>query len=157
KPQGPPTKAARHYEQAASRVTLDGTATERNLRAERRLAVAQRPDNQSLCFSPQGPLTREEVELIGEQFDTLAFVGLLPNKDVAPGATWKIAPAVAQALCQFEGLISQTLTGKREKVEDGSAIFSVTGEAQGIELGALAKLKITAEGRYDLLRHRMTK
>ena len=72
------------------------------------------------------------------------------------GATWKVSHAVAQALCHFDGLTDQDLTCKLEEVKDGVARVSVIGPANGIELGALVKLKIDATYRFDLGAKRLT-
>ncbi|HZT82995.1 MAG TPA: hypothetical protein VFA26_22385, partial [Gemmataceae bacterium] len=149
-------KTARRYETAKAVITLGNDKTERTLRAERRLIVAQRHKDDFVVYCPGGPLTREELELVAEHFDTLALTGLLPGKAAAVGDTWKIPNAVAQALCNFEGLTEQSLTGKLEEVQGDTARLSVTGTASGIEQGALAKLTIKATCRFDLKAKRLT-
>jgi hypothetical protein len=150
------TKAARFYDDARAAITVGGNQSQRTLRADRRLVVAQRPQDTLLCYSPQGSLTREEIETVGEHFDTLALGGLLPGKEVAVGDTWKVGNAAAQALCLFEGLIETDLTGKLTEVKNGEALISVTGSARGIELGAQAKITVTATVKFDLNRKRLT-
>ena len=65
-----PSKVARVYEKASSTISVNGEFTHRQLRAERRLVVAQRQKEQALVYSPAGALTREELELT-DHFDTL--------------------------------------------------------------------------------------
>jgi hypothetical protein len=154
-PTGIPQKTARLYDAARATIALGGDKSERTLRPECRLIVAQRPKDQLLVYSPSGPLTHEELELTAEHFDTLAVCGLLPGKAVAVGDTWKVANAVAQALCNFEGLTAQDLTCKLEGVQDDLAHVSVSGAASGIDVGALAKLKVRASYDFDLKQHRL--
>lgn len=149
------SKAVRHYEDARASHTVDGTASHRTLRADRRLIVAQRPQDTLVCYSPQGTLTREEVETVGEHFDTLALAGVLPGKAVAVGDTWKIGNAAVQALCSFEGLVETDLTGKLAEVKGGEAVIRVTGTARGIDLGAQVKLTITATAKFDVSAKRL--
>jgi hypothetical protein len=104
-----------------------------------------------------GPLTREELELMSEHLDSLAVTGLLPAKSVAIAETWKIANPIVQALCNFEGLTAHDLVGKLEEVKDQVARVSVTGSANGIDLGALAKLTLQATYLYDLNTRRLTR
>jgi hypothetical protein len=150
------TKAARYYDDARAAITVDGATSPRALRPDRRLIVAQRPQDSLVCYCPQGPLTREELETVSEHFDTLALAGLLPGKDVAIGDTWKVGNPAAQALCLFEGLVDNDLTGKLTEVKAGAAIIAVTGTARGIELGAQAKVTVTATVTFDLTRKRLT-
>jgi hypothetical protein len=148
-------KVARVYEAARATIATGDERSERTLRADRNLIIAQRhPD--LLVYAPAGPLTREELELTSEHFDTLALAGLLPPKPVALQETWKIGNDVAQALCSFEGLTEQNLTGKLEKVEGDAALVSVTGTASGIDLGALVKLTIQATCKVEMKAHRIT-
>src|SRR5579871_4470861 len=148
-------KTARLYETAEASITVGSDQSVRKLRAERRLFVAQRYKDQGLIYSPAGALTREELDLTAGQFDSSAVTGVLPGKDVAVGETWKVPANVVQALCNFEGLTEHTLTGKLEAVTGDMAKFSLRGTATGIDLGAIAKLKIDAQGKFDLKAKRL--
>lgn len=149
------TKAARYYADARAAISVDGNNSPRTLRDDRRLIVAQRPQDALVCYCPQGPLTREEVETVSEHFDTLALAGLLPGKAVAVGDTWKVGNAAAQAVCLFEGLVEADLTGKLTDVKNGVAVITISGTARGIELGAQVKLTVTATGKFDLAQKRL--
>jgi len=149
------SKAARYYDDAKASITVDGSSSARTLRPERRRAVAQRQNDTLLCYSPQGPLTRDELETISEHFDSLCVAGLLPGKEVKIGESWKLGNAAAQGLCQFEGLVSNELMGKLAVVADGVAAFAVEGTASGIELGAQTKVTVIATGRFDVAKKRL--
>lgn len=150
-----PKKVARYYDIARFRLNMDGNVTDKTLRDDRRLTVAQRHNDQFLCYSPSGPFLRDELEVAGEHFDTMTVTGLLPETDVKIGDTWRLPNHVVQALCQFEGLITNELSGKLDEVKDGFADMTISGKATGIELGALCKLDITAKVRYELLPKRL--
>ena len=155
KDKGLPEKVARYYGQAKSTATVDGQTSTRSLRDERRLIVAQRHKEQFLCYSPAGPMTREEVEVASEHFDTLALSGLLPDKEVTTGDSWKLTNETVQSLCLFEALITHDLAAKLDEVKDGFASISVGGKANGIELGAMVKLTISAKVKYEILPKRL--
>jgi hypothetical protein len=143
-------KTARHYETAKATITVGSDRMEHTLRSERRLFVAQFYKDQRLVYSPAGPLTDDELKLTAEHFDSAAVTGLLPGKDVTVGNSWKVPSNIAQALCNFEGLTEHTLTGKLESATAETATFSVKGDATGIDLGAIVKVKIDATGQFDL-------
>jgi hypothetical protein len=143
-------RTARVYRTARAAITVASGGSTRELRGDRRLVVAQRQRDELLVYCPAGPLTREELDVTNDHFDTLAITGVLPGKAVAVGETWKVADVVVQALCHFEGMTEHTLTGKLDEVRDGTARISVTGTATGIDLGALVKLTIKATGEFDL-------
>jgi hypothetical protein len=142
-------KAARFYQTAAATAAVDGDRVQRSLPAGRRLIVAQRTGDALFCYSPQGPLTRPDLEVVSEHFETLHLTGLLPGKAVAVGETWKLDSLVAQSLCLFDGLVSHDLTARLKEVAAGIAIVSIDGTAKGIEDGAIANLTIAATVRFD--------
>jgi hypothetical protein len=148
-------KTARLYETAQAAFTYGGEHAERTLRPERRLIVAQFYKDQELVYAPSGPLTREELDLTADQFDSAVVAGILPGKEVSVGETWKVSSSIVQALCNFEGLTEHTLTGKLDSVTADTATFSLSGTADGIDQGAIAKLKIEAAGRFDLKAKRL--
>jgi hypothetical protein len=153
--QGVPRKAARVYETAQASIQAGTSRSERTLRPEHRLLVIQHVKDQGVVYCPQGSLSREELELTSDYLDSLALTGLLPGKEVALQETWKVSPAIVQALCHFEGLSAQDLVCKLEEVKDNVARVSVTGSATGIDLGALVKLNVQAAYRFDLAQHRL--
>jgi len=153
---GTPEKVARFYDKAGATITVGKDRTERALRTERRLVVAQRYKDVPLVYCLAGPLFRQELELTSEHFDTLHLTGLLPGKAVAVGATWKVSNSVAQALCNFEGLTGQELTCKLEQADDKEARVSVKGTATGIDVGAQVKMTVDAVYHFDLSAGRLT-
>lgn len=154
-PDGLVQKTARMYDTAKATITVGGERMERTLRPQRRLQVAQFYKDQALVYAPSGPLTYEELELTADQFNSAVVAGVLAGKEVSVGDTWKVPSNIVQALCNFEGLTEHTLTGKLEAVTADTATFSLSGTTSGIDLGAIAKLKIEATGRFDLKSKRL--
>lgn len=146
---GLPARSARNYEDAVSSVVVDIDKSNRELPRDRRLTVVSRSSEGVFCFCPAGALTRDELDLITEHFNPQCLAGLLPGKMVNVGDTWAIAPAAAQAACQFDGLLKNNLQGKLTVVADGKAAFSIDGTAEGIDHGAKVALTVTATGVFD--------
>ena len=148
-------KAARFYLTAAASATVDGDRVQRTLPSDRQLIVAQRTGDALFCYSPQGPLTRPDLEVVSEHFETLHLTGLLPGKEVAVGESWKLDSLVAQSLCLFDGLVSHDLTAKLKEVAAGTAVIAIEGTAKGIECGAIANLTVSATVRFDVAKKRI--
>jgi hypothetical protein len=147
---GLPEKVARQYGDAKAVIGVGGAKSERTLRADRRLCVTQRYKDQYLVYCPTAALTREELDLVSDHFDTLFVGGLLPGKAVAVGDSWKLANHVAQALAGFEALVEHDLIAKLDTVKDKTATFSVSGCAKGVDHGASVKVTVNATGTFDL-------
>jgi hypothetical protein len=153
---GLPSKTVRNYEAARSNLIIGSERpTQQALRTDRAFIVAMRGDDALTVFSPKGPLTREELELIGEHFDTLALQGLLPGKQLEVGASWELSNHTALGLCQFEGLESHTLSGRLEAVAGNQAKISISGNAKGIDGGAQVVLTISATATFDIAKRKI--
>lgn len=148
-------KVARAYESAKAVINLEASRSERTLRAERRLVVAQRHKGESLVYAAGGPFSPEEYELVNGHFDTLSVSGLMPGRAVKVGESWKVTPEAAQALCFFEGLTGQDLECVLREVKDGVARLEVHGTANGIDQGALVKVTVRAICRFDVAASRV--
>lgn len=149
-------KTVRHYLEAGSESVVGPDRDKKTLGADRRQIVAKRTSDGTIHYSPDGALTREELEIVAEHFDTLAIPALLPGKAVNPGDTWPITNEAAQHACLFDGLVKHDLVGKFVGVKDGIAEFTIAGTAEGTEEGALAKLAINATGKFDVAAKRVT-
>jgi hypothetical protein len=150
-------KTARQYESIQSQLNLSGSQVPTTgLRADRAIVVAQRSDDGFAAYSLGGPLTRDELDLVGDHFDTLSLTGLLPGKEVAVGDTWKVGNPAAVGLGMFEALEVQDLTGKLDAVAGEQAKISITGTAKGIDAGASVVLTISANITFDLTRRKIT-
>lgn len=153
---GLPARSARYYDGAAASAVVGGERADRSLPPDRALVVAVRGSEGPVCFSPAGPLTRDELDLVTEHFNPQCIAGLLPNKVVNVGDTWTVGPAAAQAACQFDGLLKSGLTGKLTGAANGIATFTIEGTAEGIEHGARVALTVAAAGAFDVAAKRVT-
>lgn len=148
-PGGLTEKAARTYSNARILIHVLRDRMEHSLRPDRRLIVAQRHKEEALVYSPSAALTRQELDLTQRHFDTLFITGLLAGKQVGVGDTWAVAPHVAQAMGNYEGVVESDLTGKVVRMDDTLAVFSISGKITGVDSGALVKSTIEATGKFD--------
>jgi len=149
-------KVLRYYSVATSTSRVGSDSMKRELPADRRLTVAARTTAKTLHVSTGGPLTRDELDLVGEHFDTMCLPALLPGKDVKVGDTWAVSGAAVQNACLFDGVLKHDLKGTLVKVENGVATFALNGIAEGTELGAKAVVVIAATGTFDTAAGRIT-
>ena len=148
-------KSARLYQIAQAEFVISKDKAEHTLPAKHYFMMAHRIKDQAFVYCPDGILTAEELELT-EHFDTMGLPGLLPGRAVKVGETWKPINAAVQTLLDLDGLVAQDLTCKLDKVENDMAHVSVTGTANGIALGASAKMKVTASYQFDLKAKHLT-
>jgi hypothetical protein len=149
-------KVYRHYTVAKSAHTVAGDGSKRELGKNNQLIGVVRSDRSTLHFSPAGPLSREELELVAQHFDTLAITGLLPGTEVAVDGTWAVSSEAIQQACLFDGIIKNDVKGKLTAIKDGVATWTLTGTAEGLDTGATARVSINATGTFDMATSRIT-
>ncbi|MCS7159260.1 MAG: hypothetical protein RMJ19_02205, partial [Gemmatales bacterium] len=156
---GLPVRLARYYERADWQRQLQGVVSasdsgsaleKRQLRSERRWLVAWRGPDQTVVFSPNGPLTREELDLTQGHLDLLMVPNLLPEQLVAVGDTWTVPIPAVQALCGLDGVTEAHVQGKLTAVRDGCAFVSIEGQVAGIVDGSETNNRIRATCEFDL-------
>ena len=148
-------KAARYYATAESAIRFNkNPADSRSLREQRAFMMALRTKDKIVSFSPNGALTRDEVELT-EHFDTMAVSGVLPGKTIEVGKTWMVPNRVALALCDLEGLLQHDLEAKLESIKNGIAHVKIVGKAQGVDQGAEVSMLINAHFEFDTKEQRI--
>ncbi|MCS6975714.1 MAG: hypothetical protein NZM31_01720 [Gemmatales bacterium] len=154
--QGRPTQTVRHYDTARATITVHGVPRPRELRPERKLQVVQTLRKRTVSYSPQGPMSREEEELIGQHFNTLALGGVFPEKEVGLGESWRLAPYAVQGLCGLDALVSHEVQGTLKSVQNNQATVRITGTVEGITAGAEVRLDVSGKLSFDLQQKRWT-
>jgi hypothetical protein len=152
---GLPARSARHFDAAAAAAEVGGEAEKHGLPDDRKLFVVHRNADGLFCYSPAGPVSRDELDLVAEHFNPQCLAGLLPGKQVSVGDTWPVGNAAAQAACLYDGLIKNALTGKLTEAKDGFATFGISGTTEGIENGAKVAMTINAVGKFHIASSRV--
>lgn len=120
------------------------------LRNGLRLIVAQGQADGVELFSPSGPLTADELQLLKTPGDSLAVIAMLPGEKVEIGDSWQPPEWVLPMLTNVEAAEKSTLKCKLESVEKNTARVVVEGEITGITLGVPAHVKLEGSFLYDL-------
>ena len=95
-------KTARIYRRCELHRTVGGQPQQSGVRPEVRRLVVLRRENIEVPFSPDGPLTWGEIDLVRTDVFTPALVGLLPDRPVRPGDRWPAQRTAIQELTDLE-------------------------------------------------------
>jgi hypothetical protein len=148
--------SVRHYHKAGATIRIADEYTKTALRDPQRLIGVQWRDNEISLFSPQGPLTREELDLIAPPGNTLAIDRLLPNDAVGVGDTWKNEPEAMAVLCGLESAGKCEVQSKLVEVVDNVARIEMAGRLDGLADGRKTEIELKAKCRFDLSTKRVT-
>jgi hypothetical protein len=149
-------KAARHYGVAEAKIQIKNSQMKQSLRAERRLFVIQHKGEDAALFSPLGPLTREELELVDAPGSSTVLTAILPGKKAAIGDEWKLSNQTIARLLGLEAVSEQDVVAKLTKVEESLAIFSLDGKITGAVGGVSSEIDLHAKANFDLEKRAVT-
>lgn len=133
--QGRAGRAVRRVLKAASAVNGEIRPTASAVRPEVALLVVELKNDAPVVYSPLGPLTRAELEVLQAPGDPLTLQALLPKGPVEVGATWKVGDAAARALSDYDSVSTNSLEGTLESADAETARVRLRGQIRGSVLG----------------------
>ena len=142
-------RAARWAVQAVAARNGEVIPEESAIRPEVRLLVAELRDGAAFAYSPGGPLTRGELELVQGPTDPLCLAGLLPDRAVAVGDRWKVGTDAARSLSGYDALAANNLAATLESSDDSAARVRLRGEVRGAVLGGEGTITLDGSFRFD--------
>lgn len=142
-------RAVRRVVQAASAINGEVRPAAAVLRPEVALLVASPRAEEIEVFSPSGPLTRSELELVQGAGDPLALVDLLPEKPVKNGQSWPVGSLSARSLSAYDTLGDNGLKATLESADDRGAKFRLSGEVRGSVLGGEGQMTLAGSFHFD--------
>lgn len=146
---GRATRGVRRVFKAGSAVNGEVRPATASVRPAVALVVAESRGDGVVVYSPLGPLTRPELEVLQGPGDPLALDGLLPDKPVAVGAHWKVADSAVKALSAYDTLTSHTLEATLDAVDAASARVTLRGEVRGSVLGGEGSMACNGSFSFD--------
>jgi hypothetical protein len=153
-----PRLSVRDYQKVAVVVKVGDGRFEPALRPEHRLIGVQAGKQTALLFAPAGSLTRDELDAIDIQGNSLLVDRLLPERPVAVGDRWQHAGELLAALLGLDEVakskVESTFTevgsvGSKEASRP-VARFEFEGRVEGAIYGVSAKIEVKGKYRFDL-------
>ncbi|HEX5104307.1 MAG TPA: hypothetical protein VFV87_10875 [Pirellulaceae bacterium] len=144
------TRLARHYYQAEAKIRLRDSELASKLRDERRLILLDANADAATLFSPLGPLTRDELELIEAPASSLALTALLPKQPLKLGGQWDLEGLVVSRLLGLEAVSQQNVKCQLESAKEGIAVASLEGTVSGAVGGVSSDCELKGKLNFDL-------
>ncbi len=148
-PDGTPKRVVRQARQAVNAINGEIRPMASSIRPEVGILVAELQNGQPFTFSPGGPLTRTELDLVQGPGDPLIFPLLLPDRPVGVGDTWALGADVARALSDYDALATNTLKAKLEALDADTARAHLAGEVRGAARGGEGTVTIEGTLTFD--------
>ncbi len=107
-------------------------------------------------FRKDGFLTRDELDVINVQGNTLLADYFLPNRDgVKIGDSWKLSPDAMGIMLQMDLVFNLDIKTKLVEVKKNIAILETSGWLEGSYEGNTSKIDVTGKAYFDLNRGRI--
>jgi hypothetical protein len=151
-----PLRSIRYYLKAEGTVQSGEYTYQPRLRDERRLIGAQIDGPEVTVFSPRGPLSSEELELVDVQANSLLLDRMLPARAVAVGSSWKIPDDLIAAVLGLEAVTNNEAASVLKTVADGRARIETAGRVAGRVRGAATQIELKGIYYFDLRSKRIT-
>jgi hypothetical protein len=149
-------RAVRYYHQAEASIKVGEGTLAPALNDGRRIVAAQVDKEGSVLHSPAGPLTRDELDLIESQGNSLLWWCLLPKGPVAIGNRWEVDQEPLGLLLGIDAVTQCSSRCSLASVDGDVALVDLSGSISGAVSGVATEIQLKAKYNFDLAQHRMT-
>lgn len=139
----------RYYQQADATIKIEQGNVQPQLNDQRRLISVVTTDRTATFFSPNGLLTREELDLIDVPGDSLLVEALLPGRAVAPGESWQPTPELLAALLNIDAVGTHDVQTQLVEFDESAAKLEAAGNVSGAIHGVATEIELKAKFKFD--------
>lgn len=151
-----PAASFRYYDKAEATIQVGSDRFSPTLRQQRRLIGVATRGGKITMYCPDGPLTREELDLVDLPGNSLMVDRLLPTHSVALGDAWKHSSNVLAALCGLDRVTQSDVQSVLQSIDEHSAQIEMAGYAAGSIQGLSSTIQLKAKYRFDMEAGRIT-
>jgi hypothetical protein len=149
--------AIRYYDRAEAVIKVAESGRSPKLADDRRLIVAACGSDRPVLYSPDGPLTREQLDLIDVVGDAIALDRLLPSTPVSTDDSWSNDAKAMAPVLTLDSIAVCEVKSTLESFNDSFAKIRFAGTVQGTADGAATELEVRAVYLYDRRAQRVAK
>ncbi|WP_347244032.1 hypothetical protein [Thermogutta sp.] len=151
-----PIQGLRAYQTATAQFQVADKRFQIQLRQEMTHLAFSMEKGQFTIFSPEGSLTRDEVDLLDVIGNSILLDQLLPTQPVRLGFTWEIPDEAVAGLLGLESVTENTLQGRVTQLNQGTVEAEASGKVQGRVMGATSQMQVAMRFQWSLLDRRVT-
>ena len=150
-------RAIRYYSHVQSDVTIGKGRFSPELRNSRKLIVDQYQLDHHRLYSPQGTLTRDELDLVDTQLSPTLFYQLLPAVPVDVGDQWGLESSALSAMLALDAVAQNDVKATLQGIEGQQASIVCQGDVAGGVNGVLTQIQLTIQAVYHMPSRSFTK
>ena len=150
-------RSIRHYRRAEAAIKVDSAAMQPMLRPERRLITTAWDGQVLSTYSPNGSITRDELDLVELPGSSLLVEQLLPQKPVSPGDTWQHSEQLMAAILGLDAVSASDVQSVVSSLDEETALMELGGVVHGAVSGVATEIELKARYSFDRKVQRVTK
>lgn len=149
--------AVRYYDQAEAVLKVDESGRAPKLADDRRLIITETNAGRPLLYCPEGPLSREQLDLIDVVGDSISLDRLLPTNAVSIDESWSNDAAVMGPLLTLDSVAVCEVKSVLESFNASYAKIRLAGSVQGTADGAATEFEVKAVYLFDRRANRVSR
>ncbi|MEI8372922.1 MAG: hypothetical protein WCJ35_08820 [Planctomycetota bacterium] len=142
-------RSVRYYHEASATLRKGTVAQTPALRPESQIIGVEIVGGKSTLFSPKGPFSMDELELVTAVGESLCLDQLLPGNPVKIGSLWRISDDTIALLLGLDEVTSNSVQMALNEVTPEFARFELVGQVEGKLFGASNQINLKAKCRFD--------
>ncbi|MEX0612970.1 MAG: hypothetical protein WD738_21470 [Pirellulales bacterium] len=152
-----PVLAVRYYDKAEAVLKVDETGRSPRLAEDRRLIAVESDHGRTMLYSPDGPLPREQLDLIDVVGNSFFAEQLLPTQPVANGDSWSHDSTVMASFLALDSVAVCEVQSVLDSYNANFAKVRLAGVVHGMSDGAATELEVRALYLFDRRLRRVTR
>ncbi len=149
-------RSARWFNRAEATFQVKAQESTTQLRHDRRLILTDWKSNSAASVGVDGPLTRDELDLIEPLGNSLLVDGLLPDRQVKLEESWTHPAELLAALLGLDAVTSSEVHSVLREVDATAARCEMNGTLFGAIGGVASEMEIKAKYKFEFGARRIT-
>ncbi len=149
--------AVRYYEEAEAVIKVNETGRTPKLADDKRTIIVEQGQQRPVAYCPDGPLSREQLDLIDVVGNSASVDRLLPTQPVAEGDSWANDASVMSALLTFDTVAVCEVQSILDEFNENFAKIRLSGDVHGTADGAATQQEVRGIALYDRKHRRITR
>jgi hypothetical protein len=149
--------AVRYYDQAEAVIKVNETGRTPKLADDKRTIIVEQSQQRPMAYCPDGPLSREQLDLVDVVGDSICINRLLPKQPVAEGESWASDATVMGPLLTIDTVAVCEVQCILDEFNDNYAKVRLSGDVHATADGAATQQEVRGVYLFDRKLHRVTR
>jgi hypothetical protein len=149
--------AIRFYDQAEAVIKVNETGRTPKLADEKRTIIVEQGQQRPMAYCPDGPLSREQLDLVDVVGDSICIDRLLPKQPVAEGESWANDATAMGPLLTVDTVAVCEVQCILDEFNANYAKVRLSGDVHGTADGAATQQEVRGVYLFDRKLRRITR